>query len=530
MTPPDLPDRPGPLDANLFDRVGRTTGLWLGPEAQAPALGIRVLGTPEDSPLQVNPVDPYSSDAPDAEPLVRSTGSEVKPLELAELLTAVERHFPVVLAARAEVDLAAARLLGARGAFDTQLGASARKDFEGFYQNERYDVSLSQPTRLGGAKFFGGYRLGSGEFDFYDQGGETNHGGEFSLGLGVPLLQGRAIDKSRVAEWRALLDAERAEPVVEAERIDATLDAARAYWDWIAAGAGLEITRLLLSLAETRQRQIELAAEAGELAPIATTDNERLIVERRIRFVRATRELEKAAIVLSLYLRNEEGEPVVPSPDRLPPRFPLPSDPAQVLIENDIVLALERRPDLRAIDLEVARAELDRDLAENAMLPVLDLKLQGSQDLGGATSTPDDKDPFELKAGLTFGVPVQRRVPRGKLREQEMKLVQLRLKAQFAREKAVAEVQDSVSAVTQSWQRVGEAARNVRLAAVLADAERVLLAEGESDLFRVNLREQQAALAQAAEVQVLSEHFRSLARYRAVLGLPYDELLGNVAP
>jgi hypothetical protein len=45
----------------------------------------------------------------------------------------------------------------------------------------------------------------------------------------------------------------------------------------------------------------------------------------------------------------------------------------------------------------------------------------------------------------------------------------------------------------------------------------------------VNLREQQAAVAALSLVEVLEEHFRSLAEYRAVVGLPYDEVVAGGA-
>ena len=63
---------------------------------------------------------------------------------------------------------------------------------------------------------------------------------------------------------------------------------------------------------------------------------------------------------------------------------------------------------------------------------------------------------------------------------------------------------------------------NARLAVELAEAERVRLGLGASDLFRVNLREVQAAAAAANLIDVLSEYFLAMAGYRASLGLPYE--------
>lgn len=85
------------------------------------------------------------------------------------------------------------------------------------------------------------------------------------------------------------------------------------------------------------------------------------------------------------------------------------------------------------------------------------------------------------------------------------------------------EVQDAASALVQAYRRLGLARQNAELALQLEDAERIALDEGQSDLFRVNLREQQTAAAQASEVDSQREYFTALADYRAVLGLAYDE-------
>ncbi len=103
------------------------------------------------------------------------------------------------------------------------------------------------------------------------------------------------------------------------------------------------------------------------------------------------------------------------------------------------------------------------------------------------------------------------------------------------RDLVVSEVRGAVTALGRTLERLDQARRNVELARDLEEAERLQLDLGESDLFRLNLREQQTAVAAAALVDVVGEHFRALAAYRAVLGLPYDEVVagqpvGGTAP
>ncbi len=86
------------------------------------------------------------------------------------------------------------------------------------------------------------------------------------------------------------------------------------------------------------------------------------------------------------------------------------------------------------------------------------------------------------------------------------------------------EIEDSRSAVRRSWEQLARRRENVTLAGRLERVERILFAEGQSDLFRVNLREQQTASAASTYIDLVAEHFRALAEYRASLGVPYDEV------
>jgi outer membrane protein TolC len=460
-------------------------------------------------------------------PPVVGTPSEsgaAPPAGLREVLESVERHFPLVLAAQQEVALAEAELLRARGGFDTRLSAGGASKALGYYQNEELDLQLSQPTRLWGATFSGGYRLGTGDFAVYDGYDQTNDGGELRLGLKLPLLQGRELDSRRVAEWRAEIARERAEPLVVQKRLEVQQKAADAYWRWVSWCRSRDIARLLLSLAENRQAQVVRAVEEGQQAPIAVADNERTIVDRRSKLIYAERNLEKAAIELSLYWRDARGWPVVPSLSVEAVAFPPARDPGEVLVPEGVELALSRRPELRVLELELEALALDRELAINDRLPELDFGLKASQDLGAAVKDPDDRGDLELQALVTLQVPLQRRAATGKQREAEAKLSKLERELQYRRDLARTAVQDAESALRRSWERLGEARRNVELAGQLAEAERVQFRAGESDLFRVNLREQQAALAAAGEVEVLEDHFRAIARYRAVLGVPHEGL------
>lgn len=438
------------------------------------------------------------------------------PLQIDDVLESVERHYPSIVALESEREIAAATLLQARGAFDTRLGASLFDIPEGFYQNEQADVAVTQPLRFLGADLEAGYRSGRGDFADYDKGLQTNRDGEFRVGAKVPLLRDRAIDKRRTNLGKAQIGTERVESFVLERRVGVARVASLAYWKWLAAAEKDRIARDLVLLAERRTDALQSALDEGLIAEIVVVDNERLMAERRARQIATERGLQQAAIALSLFVRDDEGAPVVPGPERLPDGFPSLASP-DVDLRADLARAWQTRPELEQLRLDVDAKTLEIERARNSVLPDLDLAVKASQDVGDAVSTPDDKGDFKLEAGFVLGLPVQRREARGELRQRRAELERLEQRLRLARDQVGAEVQDLYSAWIQAYRRYEQAARSAELARELEDAERLQVYEGSSDLLRLNLREQQTASAAAFVVDVKTEYFEAESNYRAAI-------------
>ena len=454
--------------------------------------------------------DPGGGDAPAA------------PLTLEAVLDSVDARFPLILAAQEEVEIALGELVSARGGFDTTLKANGDANLQGFYENERFGASLEQPTGLLGATFFGGYKRGTGDFAIWNGDLKTNEGGEFRAGATVPLLQGREIDERRLALWRARVNQEQADPLIETRRLQSTLEAATAYWKWVSAGLKLRVAERLLDLAETRQTKIEQSVEEGEFPPILIPDNRRLVVARRSKVRSAERDVQRAAIELSLFLRAEDGAPRLPRLAELPSGLPVAPEPGELLIEGDAERAAQLRPELRVFDLELEKQNLERMRAENDFLPRLDLSAVASDDFGDAVSTPDDKGPYEFGAFVEFEVPLQRREAGGRIRTLEAEIRQLQRELGFAEDRVRAEVRDARSELVQTWQRISLEQQNLELNAEVEAAERDSFLLGESNIIRVNIREQDTAAAAERLIEITARYFRALAAYRAAIGVPYE--------
>lgn len=438
-------------------------------------------------------------------------------LSMQEVLDSVWRSYPLLSVAEQARRIARARQLAVLGAFDLGLGAGATAD-RGYYDNETLGLRLVQPTGLWGAEFFGGYRLGTGEFDpTFDGKRFTNDGGEFFAGASVPLLRDGEIDSRRRDLQVSGAERDVADAQAAAVRLQVTLEASAAYWRWVAAGRKLRVAESLLALAEERQEGLEVRVRRGDLPEIEALDNQRLVVGRRALVIAAHRALEKAAIALSLFYRDARGEPRLPAEARLPDGMPPASPPSPEVLEADIELALHQRPELRRFASQRAALEVERRYAGNQRLPQLDFTLRGSQDLDADEPSPT-KGEFEVFAGLEFRFPVQNRAAQGRLDEARARLAQLHQQERLARDRIAAEVRDDFSELRATFGRATETLRAAELADRVADGERRRFALGDATVLVLNLREEAAAEARLRVIEALTEYWIAVAEYRAAVG------------
>ena len=456
---------------------------------------------------------------------MNSTGTSIKtsatmavePLQLDSVIASVVASYPLLQSAMFGRNIAQGDLLAANGEFDLKLKADTLNMPVGFYENYRQSVSAEQPL-YGGGSVFGGHRIGTGDFPVYYGERATNLGGEFKVGAVIPLAQNRAIDDRRAGVWRGDWEVQSVEPEIQAQYIEFIRAASITYWNWVAAGQNVRITEELLQNATERNEGLRRRVEEGDAPAIELTDNQRLIVSRRTKLIDARRKLQQSAYKLSLFLRDEFGQPRVIDELHLPREFPQADDPSRQDLDTDIQTAVANRPELRALAILREQLNIDYSVARNLCLPQIDAVVVGSQDVGNPYDPKkDDKSPLEFEVGLMASIPLQRRKAQGKSVAVEGKLAQVRIKSQFTREKIVAEVQSASAALNAAYQQLEQAHQALDLARKMEVAERRKFDLGDSNLLLVNLREQATADAAATEVDARLNFFDAQADYRAAL-------------
>lgn len=462
------------------------------------------------------PESPYLPGRPLGSGLTLAPGTE--PLDLLSVLQSLDRSYPPLLATIQEISIADGAIQSAIGGFDLSLNSAIRNYPLGYYQRWYHEYYLEQPTTYHGMKFFGGYRWGQGQYPIYYWPYRTQAGGEFAAGFEYPFLKGNRIDERRAKMWKAELDRANADPKIIRERINAINKASRAYWDWVATGKKYQIAEELLEKARARNLALARQVELGSMPDVELTDNQRILIQRESLRLLSYRRFQQAGITLSLFYRDESGFPSFPGSMQVPPEFPGLYKPGLDQVQSDLETALQLRPEMRSLTIQMEKIGIDLKLAQNELLPGVNLYLYASQDVGAQPPTKNLKF-LTLESSLLVDVPIQRRYARGRIQSVQGELAQLRQQVGFTRDTIRAEVQDTISALATNYEQVDLFRQSLAVNNALEASERRKYELGNSNILLVNLREQATADSEALLVDAEAEYHRSWADYRAALAL-----------
>jgi cobalt-zinc-cadmium efflux system outer membrane protein len=454
----------------------------------------------------------------DGSPAAAEAVPGARPLELREVLASAERAHPLMLAAGTERRLAQGELQSAEGGFDLSWKARGTLTPLGYYERLRAETTLEKPTEWWGASVFAGWRLGTGEFPIYDGDQQTLDYGELRAGLHVPLWRNGPIDRRRASLERAELGLPIAELAVAQQRLELRRAAAQRYWSWVAAGRRAAIAEALLANVVERDGGILQRVSTGDLPPIERVENQRAIEQRRALLAQAQRGLEQAGIELGLLLRDDRGEPTLPSPERLPEAFPELAQAEPSMAAVDLRLARKQRPEARRFSLQEGQQRVELGWAENQLAPGIDVQVAVAQDIGPSSDARPDLSETVLEASVLLDLPLQTGSARGRLEIAAASAERLGQQARLARDRIAAEVRDAHSAISAARQRIQATRREVALALELEAGERTRFEQGDSNLLLVNLREQQTAEAQLREVDAVLDYYRAAADLEAARG------------
>ncbi len=221
--------------------------------------------------------------------------------------------------------------------------------------------------------------------------------GSLNFTITQPLLQNR-----RNLQFRGPILAARTELLIVSEQSEATIGdtvaaAARQYWDAILARDNITVLRQTLALAQKSYEHDKLALDLGALAKLDIYQSQTQVAERNRDLVQAEyqykADLDGLRRLIGAGLTPElRATDIVLEDDAtaLPPKS------AILPFEDAIAKAMQVRPETRAADQKVSVDNLNARIARDALLPRLDLSLQG-----GATGPGLN----QIGSGSVIGLP-----------------------------------------------------------------------------------------------------------------------------
>ena len=429
------------------------------------------------------------------------------PLHFDEVLESVNEHDPRIRQAVAQLRRAESKTMAARGAFDPRLEGDGKILTGAYYDNQSANVELRQPTTLWGSEIFVGYRVGLASNERWPpyRDDQTLSRGEVRAGIEVPIWRGGLIDPERAERARAIQLEEAADQALSAARLNLELAAARTYWNWVGTGQSREVARALLELARQRDAQLRRRLAAGSIASFDVVDNERILLERKAFLVAAERAFEKATFELSLFLRDSQGMPVVVAAQRVPEKVSV-APLEELSVERAIDEVLACHPELEKARAELESAEVSQKLSRNEVSPELNAVFAYSRDLGDLTNTDLDftlpGNVFEV--GVKLSMPLLLRKERGRAGVARADVADKEAQVRLVSDQLRARTLDAASAVEAAQRRAELTDEVLDTVAQLAEGERRRFEVGSSNLVFVNLREQQAAMAQMRYIQAVA--------------------------
>jgi outer membrane protein TolC len=433
-------------------------------------------------------------------------------LRIDDLLNNIEKNFPLLLASMQDMMIARSELLTAQGAFDTSFRTSSTSA-TGYYQNQRFDTIIEQPTPVNGTSFFAGYRLGRGDFAPYYGERATNKYGEVRAGARIPIFRDRAIDKNRAGIQQAEVGVRIADLTLAQQKIEITRNAMLRYWDWIASVMKYKISENIYTIAKDRQSQIEKRVKVGDLPRIEETENMRIVFQRKAQLVASEQNMIFSANELSLYLLKDDNTAYIPNIDEMPPEpFSQMKDYDVIDLTKKIENAVTKRPEIQRIQAQKEINRIDSELAKNLSKPGVDFVFAASQDFGPGSRTLSRP---ELEATLVLNIPMQNRTQEGKIDGAKAKNAKLDSQEIFLKERISADINNISSLLNMTRERVTLSVKEVELSRELEKLELKRFQMGEGTLVLVNIREQTTAEARNREIDSLVDHNKALVNFRA---------------
>ncbi|TAE45527.1 MAG: TolC family protein [Cytophagales bacterium] len=406
-------------------------------------------------------------------------------LTLKELYEQIMAYHPLIKQASTLPDFAKEELRMAKGGFDPKLATSySRKEFDKKNYYDHLDGKLKIPNWIG--DLFIGAERSSGQL--LNPENTTDNNGLATMGMQIALGKDFWIDQRRAT----LKQAKIFQSIALADKIKIInkilLSVAKDYWEWYFTEKELFYLTKGIELAEDRFKAVRQRVQLGELAAIDSVQAKIVLQERIIQFNQASLEVKNIRLTIMNYIWGDNDIPMVLAEQVMPENPNWQSNPTNE-IETLVVYAKENHPEILKIKGKVNQLDVDRQLAQNNLLPTANLEYALLQNIQPTTSSTRLNAQNNYKVGFQFEFPLFLRKERGKLGQARIKKFQNELELKQTQRDIETEIRKAYNELLNLRLQIVEQTSMVANYQILVDGEYKRFLSGEGSLFLINTQE-----------------------------------------
>ncbi|MBN2053896.1 TolC family protein [bacterium] len=355
---------------------------------------------------------------------------------------------------------------------------------------------------------------------------ETTYNSSLSLAVSQPLLKnaGREVVKAPITIARRNLEITNEQIRGTVHDVIALVESS--YWDLVYARGSLDVARDSRELAAQQLERTRSLIATGKIAGIELLGAEATVVSREEDILLAEQVAMEAEDALKqvLWLQPTETQWALPLDlTDLPPSVATPDLNEQGLTG----IALEHRPDLARLRVNMALRELDLTTARNAAKPSLtasaNVAVSGYQDdFSGNMEQMARADLYSLGVGLDLSTPWHNRSGRSNRDQAVIRLEQAKLQLKKMETTITAQVRSAVRSVRTADKRIEASSRALDYARRRLEAEERRFELGRSTSIDVADAQDQLTISENAVLKAIIDHTKALTNLRKVTGTSMD--------
>jgi len=330
----------------------------------------------------------------------------------------------------------------------------------------------------------------------------------------------------------------------ERQLIDLVAQAQRAYWDLVFAAEDIKVKQRSMDLAQKTLSDNEIQVRIGTLAPIDVVQAESEVANRRVQYVTSTyTEVQTQDQVKKLI--TSQGDPGLILAKLIPSQVVPKPEPSDVPpVEQAIKIALENRPEIKQLQLDLQNKKIDLEYTKNQLLPSVDLFAVYNQNGVGGKETirsgfgptapivaQSDGGIFDAfgqlfgygytgySVGLSVQIPLRNRAAQG---ENARAMTDERIAEQKITSQAqqiALEVRNALTQVDMNRARIEAATKARELSERRLEAEQKKFDLGASTIRFVLEEQRNVAQAQTDELQAIVNYTKALVDTDRAMGM-----------